>query len=82
MQGGDKSYVDANGTFTDFYQGGLRNTGNQLDVAIEGDGFFEVGTPDGVKLTRAGSFSINSDGVLVTKHEVLMLKRAMSQNGK
>lgn len=67
MQGGDKSFVDANSTFTDFSQGGLRSTGNQLDVAIEGNGFFEIGTPDGVKLTRAGSFTINSEGTLVTK---------------
>ena len=67
MQGGDKSYVDTAGTFTDFTQGGLRQTGNPLDLAIDGKGFFEVATPDGVKLTRSGSFSIDSDGRLVTK---------------
>ena len=67
MQGGDKSYVDAAGTHTDFTQGGIRQTGNKLDFAIENEGFFEVGTPDGVKLTRVGSFSVDADGRLVTK---------------
>ena len=47
MQGGDKSYVDAKGTFTDFSQGGLKPTGNTLDIALDGKGFFEVATPSG-----------------------------------
>jgi flagellar basal-body rod protein FlgG len=74
MQGGDKSYVDLNGTFTDFTQGGLRQTGNRLDVAIEGQGFFEVGTPDGVRLTRNGSFTIDGNGRLVTKQGFPVLR--------
>ncbi|WP_413291672.1 flagellar basal-body rod protein FlgF [Bdellovibrio sp. HCB185ZH] len=73
MQGGDKSYVDTKGTFTDFSQGGLKPTGNTLDVAIDGKGFFEVATPGGVKLTRAGNFTLDGNGQLVTKdgHPVL-----------
>ncbi len=73
MQGGDKSYVDAKGTFTDYSQGGLKATGNTLDVAIDGKGFFEVATPGGVKLTRAGNFTMDGNGQLVTKegHPVL-----------
>lgn len=67
MQGGDKSYVDTKGTFTDFSQGGLKPTGNTLDVAIDGKGFFEVATPTGVKLTRAGNFTLDGNGQLVTK---------------
>ncbi|MBS1969957.1 MAG: flagellar basal-body rod protein FlgF [Bdellovibrionales bacterium] len=67
MQGGDKSYVDSKGTFTDFSQGGLKPTGNTLDVAIDGKGFFEVATPNGVKLTRAGNFTMDGNGQLVTK---------------
>jgi flagellar basal-body rod protein FlgG len=67
MNGGDKSYVDAAGTHTDFTQGGIKQTGNKLDFALENEGFFEVGTPDGVKLTRVGSFSVDADGRLVTK---------------
>lgn len=73
MQGGDKSYVDLKGTFTDHSQGSLRHTGNRFDVAIEGKGFFEVMTPQGVRLTRAGNFTLDGNGRLVTKegHPVL-----------
>jgi flagellar basal-body rod protein FlgF len=73
MQGGDKSYVDTRGTFTDFSQGGMKRTGNPLDVAIDGKGFFEIATPGGVKLTRAGNFTLDGNGQLVTKdgHPVL-----------
>lgn len=74
MQGGDKSYVDLDGTFTDFQQGTLKQTGNPLDVAIEGDGFFEVLAPEGVRLTRAGSFSVDPEGRIVTKQGLLVLK--------
>lgn len=73
VQGGDKSFVDAKGTFTDFSQGSLRHTGNAFDVAIDGKGFFEVATPEGVRLTRAGNFTLDGNGRLVTKsgHQVL-----------
>ena len=74
MQGGDKSYVDLNGTFTDFQQGTLKSTGNPLDLAIEGEGFFEVGTPEGVRLTRVGSFNVDGEGRLVTKQGYPVLR--------
>ncbi len=74
MQGGDKSYVDLNGTYTDFAQGGMKSTGNRLDIGLEGDGFFEVGTPEGVRLTRAGSFTVDSEGRLVTKQGYPVLR--------
>ncbi len=74
MQGGDKSYVDSAGTYTDFQQGFLKQTGNPLDIAIEGKGFFEVLTPEGVKLTRAGNFSLDSEGRVVTKQGYPVLK--------
>ena len=47
-------------------QGGLARTGGPFDLAIEGDGFFLVETPNGERLTRAGSFTPNGDGDLVT----------------
>ena len=53
MQGGDKSFVDSAGTYTDFSQGGMKHTGNSLDVAIDGKGFFEIATPSGLKLSPA-----------------------------
>lgn len=74
MQGGDKSYVDLDGTSTDFSQGSIRSTGNPLDVAIEGDGFFEISTPDGLRFSRVGSFTVDGEGRLVTKQGFAVLK--------
>ena len=51
---------------TSMAQGGLKQTGGQLDLAIEGEGFFLVQTPAGQRLTRAGSFSSSAPGELVT----------------
>lgn len=48
-------------------QGNLQQTGNQLDVAIQGSGFFQVQMPDGTTAySRDGSFQIDSQGQLVT----------------
>ncbi|MBX3021057.1 MAG: flagellar basal-body rod protein FlgF [Bdellovibrionales bacterium] len=73
MQGGDNAYVNPAGTYTNFDQGSLRATGNSLDIALEGKGFFEVLTPQGVRWTRSGSLQTDSNGRLVTKegHPVL-----------
>lgn len=53
--------------------GSLEATGRSLDVAIVGDGFFAVRTPDGVRYTRDGSLQIDSDRRLVDRegHPVL-----------
>lgn len=74
MQGGDKAYVDARGTYSDFSQGVLKNTNGPLDVAIEGDGFFEVLTPAGVRLTRNGNLKIDGSGRLVNNEGQPILK--------
>lgn len=47
-------------------QGGLSQTGGSFDLAIEGDGFFLIETPAGQRLTRAGAFTPNENGDLVT----------------
>lgn len=48
-------------------QGDLNNTGNTFDLAIQGNGFFQISRPDGtVAYTRAGSFHQNNQGQLVT----------------
>ena len=47
-------------------QGALTKTNGTFDLAIEGDGYFKVETPMGERLTRAGAFSPNADGDLVT----------------
>ncbi len=51
---------------TDFAPGPVRYTGNELDVALEGRGFFKVQTPAGIRFTRDGALSLNTEGVLVT----------------
>lgn len=54
-------------TAKNFAQGNLAQTGNALDVAVNGRGFFEVLMPDGsTAYTRDGSFQINAQGELVT----------------
>ena len=60
-------------TKTDFSPGPLKHTKNALDLALDGEGFFCVETPDGEHYTRKGSFTLNQQGVLVTKdgHPVL-----------
>lgn len=74
MNGGDTAQVDSAGTFTDFSQGALKKTGNPLDIALEGQGFFEILTPQGVRLTRAGNFMLDGNGQLVTKDGFPVLK--------
>jgi len=50
-----------------FTQGEFQTTENELDMAIEGDGFFQIVQPNGeTAYTRAGSFKIDSDGRVVT----------------
>lgn len=52
---------------TSYKEGPLAETGNPLDVAIRGQGWFAVQTPGGEAYTRAGDFSVNADNMLVTK---------------
>jgi flagellar basal-body rod protein FlgF len=52
--------------WTDFSQGTLQQTGNPLDLALSGQGFFTVSSPTGPLYTRNGSFKISGDGVLTT----------------
>ena len=51
----------------DLRQGAIRLTGNRLDLAIQGDGFFVVDTPQGTRYTRSGNFTVNGDGLLSTQ---------------
>lgn len=59
------SYVQDWATIHDLAGGAIVQTGNELDVALNGDGFFAVQTPAGERWTRAGSFLLNSQGTLV-----------------
>lgn len=64
--GGRVSYVRDRGVWHDMNAGQVQHTGNPLDVAIDGDGFFTVQTPGGPRYTRNGSLQINAAGQLVT----------------
>ncbi len=56
-------------TSRSFAQGSLQQSGNTLDVAIKGNGFFQVTQPDGtLAYTRDGSFQVDSQGRLVTSN--------------
>lgn len=52
----------------DLSQGSMKSTGNPLDLAIAGDGFFQVQTPDGAFLTRQGVYHRSSEGYVVDAH--------------
>ncbi len=65
-RGVDLSYVQDFATARDFSPGSVRATGNPLDLAVQGDGFFAVQTPDGVRYTRVGRFQLDANGTLVT----------------
>ena len=59
--------VRTQSTQTEFTQGPIKTTNQELDVAIEGRGFFQVTNPDGTTVyTRAGNWSKNANGYLVT----------------
>lgn len=61
------SFVQDAGTATVLQQGAIRQTGNPLDIALDGDGYLAVEGTDGEQLyTRAGNLAINADGTLVT----------------
>ena len=70
-------------TYTDFSQGSLRDTGNTYDLALSGDGFFNIEFTNkagetSTKYTRAGSFVLTTDGYLTTKDGDYVL----GQNGR
>lgn len=55
------------GIVKNFSQGNFKQTGNPLDIAIAGDGFFQVSMPDGTTAyTRSGAFKVDNNGRLVT----------------
>src|SRR5437870_5286296 len=73
----DQTRVEA-GTQVDFSTGDLVSTGNEMDVAISGQGFFAIQSPNGVRYTRNGSFTLNGSGELVTKDGMPVLNSSGS----
>ncbi len=59
--------VEVNEVYTRFTQGAFKQTQNDFDLALEGEGFFSVQTDEGERYTRNGSFLIDKDSFLVTK---------------
>ena len=74
--------VKLNGTPRIFTEGNLEVTEVQTDLAIEGDGFFEVTLPDGGSAyTRAGNFRVDADGSLVTPDGLYLNPRITIPDG-
>jgi len=61
------NFVVDRATYRDTATGPIETTNNSLDLAIEGSGYFQVQTPEGVRYTRGGSFEIDNQGQLVTQ---------------
>lgn len=57
--------ANSRGRMVDLEPGGMTLTNGTYDLAIEGDGFFMVQTPQGNRLTRAGAFQTNAEGEIV-----------------
>lgn len=66
-------------TYTDLTPGSLQETGEPLDFAIEGKGFFAVQTPQGVRYTRDGQFTNSATGVLTDMNGNPVLSQAGGQ---
>lgn len=65
--GNKVAYVNDYASYRDVTEGKMTATGNPLDVAINGPGYFVVQTPLGERYTRAGNFQIDTNGTLVTQ---------------
>ncbi len=63
---GRVAFVQDVGLVRDLGPGALETTGNPLDLAINGEGYFTVETPAGPRFTRAGHFTLDAEGALVT----------------
>ena len=73
LRGNEMAYVGINGVKRDETQGPSQQTQSPLDVMLEGEGLFQVMTPEGMRYTRNGQFKLNPSGVLSTQsgHPVL-----------
>jgi len=73
--GSQTTAVQVTGTVTDFTPQPLKDTGEPLDFAVNGDGFFAVRTNQGTRYTRDGQFAANAQGQLTTATGNLVLGR-------
>jgi flagellar basal-body rod protein FlgG len=63
--------------FTNFEQGAISPSGNPMDLALQGKGFFTVETPAGERYTRSGEFTLDNEGYIATKEGY----KVQGQNG-
>ncbi len=68
LLGAKLAYARDISTMTNFSEGPIETTGNPLDLAITGDGFFVVQTQDGERYTRNGRFKLDETGQLVNQN--------------
>ena len=66
IDGQEIAFVDDFAVLRNLAEGPITVTGNPLDLAIRGDAYFQVDTPDGVRFTRGGHLGLDADGALVT----------------
>ena len=62
----DMAFSQDIASYHNLEQGTMNVTGNALDVAIQGEGYFSLATPEGVRYTRAGNFQIDPNGTLMS----------------
>jgi flagellar basal-body rod protein FlgF len=62
------AFTQARATYRDRTEGSISQTGNPLDLALTGNGFFTVQTQNGTRLTRAGRFSLRNDGTIIDEN--------------
>lgn len=72
----DKAFVNIDDMSFSQQDGLMRTTGNPLDVAIDGPGFFCIKTPMGERYTRAGNLSVNRSGFLANQSGMPVLGQA------
>lgn len=77
-QGAQNAYVAVDGSYTSHEQGPLQPTGNPLDLALNGKGFYEVLTPSGIRYTRNANFTLSSEGEIVTNRGYKLLSKINS----
>jgi len=73
LRGNEMAYVGVADVQRDLTPGPAQQTGNDTDLMIEGDGMFQVMTPEGMRYSRAGNLLLNTNGVLVSQsgHPIL-----------
>lgn len=70
------SYTHDRGMVKNMSTGPIRQSGNELDVAISGEGWFVLSTPQGERFTRNGEFKLNQEGTLVSNQGLPVLSEA------